>query len=389
MQSIILQDVNETWLNLLPLTYTKPISSLRIGIDTIREKWEYFLNQHVQIETVDYLMPKFEPCLQKNSSYIIINSSIIPSKELADTILSLNENESLEQEDLFIAGRYTEQINQEIIEYKGEMISVNHPWHLFQYNDIVFEQDFTRITQGRQSQPIPDSNQVVQPERIFIEEGGSVECSVLNASTGSIYIAKHASIMEGCVIRGGLALCEGASLKMATKHYGTSTIGPHCKVGGEINNVVFQSYSNKGHDGFLGNAVIGEWCNLGADTNASNLKNNYGLISAWNYKEEKLVNTELQFMGLIMGDHAKCAINTMFNTATIVGVAANVFGAGFPKKFLPSFTWGGVDMMRTFTLSKTFEMAKAMMSRRKVEFTQIDEEILTHIFNETKKYRNQ
>jgi len=347
---VILQDPKDAWQKMLPLTYTKPISALRIGIDTIQQKWEAALDCNAEIDTESYLIPKFQNKQGTESSILIINATIIPTKELIQAILNLTSQQSLEKGEKFIARKIeSEELPVESITFEGALIEIKRPWDLFLLNDTVF--------------------------------------SVLDARKGPIYIGKNASIMAGCLVQGGLALCESATLKMGAKHYGTSTIGPHSKIGGEVGNIVVQAYSNKGHDGFLGNAVLGEWCNLGADTNASNLKNNYSPIIAFSYHEEKLIDTGQQFIGLIMGDHSKCAINTMFNTATVVGVAANIFGAGFPKKHIPSFLWGGVEYNRTFQISKSFEMAELMMKRRSVKFTNLDKQIFETIFETTKKFR--
>ena len=215
------------------------------------------------------------------------------------------------------------------------------------------------------------------------------EAAILNTTAGPIYIGKDAEIMEGSVVRGPLAMCEHSALKLSTKVYGPTTLGPHCKVGGEVNNVVFQAYSNKGHDGFLGNAVLGEWCNIGADSNNSNLKNNYEEVRLWSYETEGFARTGLQFCGLMMGDHSKCGINTMFNTGTVVGVSANIFGSGFPRNFVPSFSWGGASGFSTYLTSKAFQTARIVMARRQVEFTDEDAKILEHVFEVTKKYRKE
>ena len=386
---LLLQDNRDIWKQLLPFTYTRPISSLRMGIDTIREKWEAILNIPAEIETETYLLKKFQNQQASKQYTLIINSSVIPTDELVQHITNLTANQSLEKDGIFLAQKIeNDQLPKESVEYNGKLIQITRPWHIFLKNKEVFELDFQRITSGREGQQIPSTNQVVNANDIFLEEGAEVEFSVLDASQGPIYIGNNAKILAGCMVKGGLALCDHAVLKMGTKHYGTSTLGPHCKAGGELSNVVMQAYSNKGHDGYLGNAVIGEWCNIGADSNASNLKNNYSNVRAWSYAENKQINTDEQFIGLLMGDHAKCGINTMFNTATVVGVAANIFGAGFPKKHIPSFAWGGVDFVRTFTLQKAYEMAEVMMKRRGIEFTAEDKAIFNHIFEESKQYRN-
>ena len=387
---LVLQDNAQIWKQLLPLTYTKPISELRIGIDTIKEKWQHHFGKEASVETERYLMPKFgKTTASSEQPKLIINSSIIPNEELLKEIKALTEQQSLERDGEFIAQYVVnDNLPKEAVECETNFIKIERPWHIFKQNEEVFIDDFKRITAGRKSQPISKTNTLIGEQNIFLEEGASVECSMLNATKAPIYIGKNAIILEGCLVKGGLALCDNAIMKMGAKHYGTSTIGPYCKIGGEVNNVVMQAYSNKGHDGYLGNAVIGEWCNMGADTNASNLKNNYGSSTAYSYAEGNYIDTGECFIGLTMGDHSKCAINTMFNTATVVGVAANIFGGGFPKKHIPSFAWGGVDYLHTFQLEKAFEMAQAMMKRRNLAFTEEDKAIFNTIFEETKQFRN-
>ena len=274
------------------------------------------------------------------------------------------------------------------IEFDEDLLQIKNTWDLFSLNEQAIQSDFELITEGKKSQPIPDGVQAIQKEHIFIEEGATVLFSSLNASKGPIYIGKGAEIMEGCSVRGPFAMCEHSVLKMGTKIYGATTLGPYCKVGGEVSNSVLFGYSNKGHDGFLGNSVIGEWCNLGADTNTSNLKNNYAQVKLWNYQQNKFTDTGLQFCGLMMGDHSKCGINTMFNTGTVVGVSANVFGAGFPRNFIPSFSWGGPSGFKTYQLKKVFEVAKVVMKRRSLNFSEQDQRILEFIFEETSSKRN-
>jgi UDP-N-acetylglucosamine diphosphorylase/glucosamine-1-phosphate N-acetyltransferase len=277
----------------------------------------------------------------------------------------------------------------ENIEFEGECIRVEHTWDIFSKNDAAIREDFALLTQDRTSQPIPKSVNTIGKENIFIEEGAQLEFVTLNASTGPIYIGKNSEIMEGSVIRGPFALCEGAGLKLATKVYGATTVGPFSKIGGEVNNVVLFGYSNKGHDGFLGNSVLGEWCNIGADSNNSNLKNNYEEVKLWDYETESFQKTGLQFCGLMMGDHSKCGINTMFNTGTVVGVSANIFGAGFPRNFVPSFSWGGAAGFTVYLTKKAFETARLVMSRRGLEFDETEQAILQHVFEQTKIWRKE
>jgi UDP-N-acetylglucosamine diphosphorylase/glucosamine-1-phosphate N-acetyltransferase len=378
---------------LLPFTFTRPVADIRVGILTIREKWEKYLGYTTTTLTEEYLMEKF-PMVEMEEN-IMINASFLPNDILSEMVMSLEVNQAIFYEDEVIAfySKDTQEEvdfdNYEIIEFTNECIKIEHTWDIFVKNDIAIREDFELITEGRKSQPIPQSVNVISPENIFIEEGAKLEFVTLNAATGPIYIGTNAEIMEGSVIRGPFALCEEAQVKLATKIYGATTVGPHCRVGGEVNNSVLFGYSNKGHDGFLGNAVLGEWCNMGADSNNSNLKNNYEEVKLWSYETENFAKTGLQFCGLMMGDHSKCGINTMFNTGTVVGVSANIFGSGFPRNFVPSFSWGGASGFTTYLTNKAFEVAKVVMSRRHVEFTELDRKILEHVFEETKKYRKE
>lgn len=377
---------------LLPFTYTKPVADLRIGILTIREKWEYYLRSTTTTITEDYLFEKYPMVETENN--ILINSGFLPNKELIELVLNLQENQAIIKNDEIIAF-YTKDTQEEVdfdsydlIEFEAECLTVENTWDIFSKNDKAIKADFELITKGRISQPIPKSVNVIASENIFIEEGAKLEFVTLNASTGVIYIGKNSEIMEGSVIRGPFALGEEAQVKLAAKIYGATTIGPHCRVGGEVNNSVMMGYSNKGHDGFLGNSVLGEWCNIGADSNNSNLKNNYEEVKLWSYQTERFEKTGLQFCGLMMGDHSKCGINTMFNTGTVVGVSANIFGSGFPRNFVPSFAWGGASGFTTYLSNKALATAKIVMSRRHIELTETDVKILEHVFEVTKKYRN-
>ena len=378
--------------NLLPFTYTKPVADLRIGILTIREKWEHYLGSTTTTITEDYLADKY-PMVEADQN-VLINSSFLPTEKLVDLIKELKENEAILKGDEIIAFHTKDTQEEvdfdqyEIIEFEEDCITVENTWDIFAKNGKAIQADFELITKDRKSQPIPKSVNIIAPENIFIEEGAKLEFVTLNASTGVIYIGKNAEIMEGSVIRGPFALCEEAQVKLAAKIYGATTVGPHCRVGGEVNNSVLMGYSNKGHDGFLGNSVLGEWCNIGADSNNSNLKNNYEEVKLWSYETERFEKTGLQFCGLMMGDHSKCGINTMFNTGTVVGVSANIFGSGFPRNFVPSFSWGGASGFSTYLTNKAFETARIVMSRRHIELTDVDKQILEHVFEQTKKYRN-
>ncbi len=374
---ILLHD-NQLHLRFAPLTLTRPVGNLRMGILTNYERWQKLVpGVEVFFATEEYLTAKFKTAENVD---LIVNAAVIPSEELVIEALNLDEGEVLCQGNQWLVKNGDDASNK--IEFKGNLVILENRWDIYQHNGLVLKSDFDLITKGRVSQPLSTTNTVLgDKNQIFLEEGAQVEASILNVNGGPIYIGKNAEIMEGSVVRGALALCESAGLKLSTKVYGPTTLGPHCKVGGEVNNVVFQAYSNKGHDGFLGNSVIGEWCNLGADTNSSNLKNNYSKVSAYSYETGKIEPTDVQFMGLIMGDHSKSGINSMFNTATVVGVSANIYGADFPEKVIDSFVWGGASGFVPFKLDKAIEVAKAMMSRRHVEFTAGDLEIFTHLSN--------
>jgi UDP-N-acetylglucosamine diphosphorylase/glucosamine-1-phosphate N-acetyltransferase len=383
---------------LLPLTYTRPVAMIRIGILTIAEKWGKMFNKECnQFYTESFLRRKFPLRTEKNEC-LMINGGVLPNKFLVEEIKALNLGEALFAGTTLIATLLPEAPESRLTFDQKEYASIKifnlefdqiiHPWDIFVLNGKAIKSDFDLITKDRKSEPISSSNQTINLKNIFIEEGAVVECSVLNATDGPIYIGKNSEVMEGSLVRGPFALCEHSALKLGAKIYGSTTIGPHCKVGGEVNNSVIFGYSSKAHDGFLGNSVIGEWCNLGADTNTSNLKNNYANVKLWNYVSKGFVDTGLQFCGLIMGDHSKCGINTMFNTGTLVGVSANIYGDGFPRNFIPSFSWGGAQGFTTYKTNKAFETAEKVMQRRGLELTEVDKEILTHIFEITSTYRH-
>ncbi|SDX26276.1 UDP-N-acetylglucosamine diphosphorylase/glucosamine-1-phosphate N-acetyltransferase [Lutibacter oricola] len=377
---------------LLPLTYTKPVAELRVGILTIRQKWEKYLGFTTTTLTEEYLEEKY-PMVEMEQN-VMVNASFLPSEILVEKITELKENQALFYGEEVIAF-YTTENQEEVdfdayeqLEFKEEVLQIKNTWDIFSLNDKAIKADFDLITEGRKSQPIPEGVQVINKENIFIEEGAEVLFSTLNATDGPIYIGEEASIMEGCSVRGPFAICEHSALKMGAKIYGGTTVGPHCKVGGEVNNSVLMGYSNKGHDGFLGNSVLGEWCNLGADTNNSNLKNNYAPVRLWSYETEGFAKTGLQFCGLIMGDHSKCGINTMFNTGTVIGVSSNIFGTGFPRNFVPSFSWGGASGFTTYLTKKAIETAKIVMARRGIELDEVEERIFEKVFELSDSYRN-
>src|SRR6476620_531787 len=378
---------------LLPFTFTRPVVDIRIGILTIREKWEKYLGSTTTTLTEEYLSEKY-PMVEVEEN-VMINASFLPNPILAEMVNNLEPNQAIfkgEEVIAFFTQESQEEVDfekYEIIEYNEDSLFIAHTWDIFAKNDAAIREDFELITEDRKSQPIPKSVNVISPENIFIEEGAKLEFVTLNAATGPIYIGKNAEIMEGSVIRGPFALCESGRVKLASKVYGATTVGPHSVIGGEVNNSVLFGYSNKGHDGFLGNSVLGEWCNIGADSNNSNLKNNYEEVKLWSYETDSFAKTGLQFCGLMMGDHSKCGINTMFNTGTVVGVSANIFGSGFPRNFIPSFSWGGASGFTTYITKKAFETARIVMSRRNVEFDEKEAAILEHVFEETKKYRKE
>lgn len=383
------------WNDLRPLTFTRPVSEIRVGILTIREKWEKYLTASFSFSTQDYLSVKY-PSLVHDQN-VLINGSVLPNDELKQAILNLKEGEYLSKDGVVLAANFLaadvdlvncgEIVGKRKLEFEKDVVRIAMPYDIFEINDQALCADFKLITEGRKSQAISETVNVLGNENIFLEEGAKVEFATLNATDGPIYVGKDAVIMEGCLVRGPLAMCEHAELKMGAKVYGATTLGPYCKCGGELNNVVLFAYSSKAHDGFLGNAVLGEWCNIGADTNNSNLKNNYSEVKLWNYSTGSFAKTGLQFCGTIMGDHSKCGINTMLNTGTVIGVSANVFGAGFPRNFIPSFAMGGNHGFKEYRLNATFEVANLVMQRRGLEFDEVEKNILTSVFEMTKEYR--
>ena len=376
---------------LLPFTYIRPVAELRIGIDTLREKWEAFLGQECSFATQNYLSSKY-PLNNADLNYFI-NPTYIPTRSLAIQVKNLKENQVLIFDSNPVAFCTTNSIlpsdtsgfNE--FDVEQELLQIKNCSDLFVHNAEVLVQDFKRLTKDRMSQVLDDTNRVINPDQVFVEPGVRVSCAILNASEGPIYIGVDAQIMEGSMLRGPLAICKNSVVKMGAKIYGGTTIGPNAKVGGELNNVLFLGNSNKGHDGFLGNAVIGEWCNIGAATDASNLKNNYSKIRIWNYVSENFTKTELQFCGLLMGDYSRCGIHSMFNTATLIGVNSNVFGTGFPRTFIPSYSYGGAQGFQTYAFAKAMESNNAMMERKGSKLTDHDIQILETIFDTTAVWR--
>lgn len=387
--NVILFDSQDRQL-LLPFTHTRPIADIRCGILTMRQRWEHFLQHKTSTLTEVYLQQVFPTSYAEDNIYV--NAQVFANAALGIILANLKVDEALVQDEMIIALRSSrkltfDEINSQALHHFMPVICaepikfLKHPWDIFSLNDFAIRADFGLLSFQKKSQKLPDYVTVVGDEHmVFVEEDAVVSACILNTKTGPIYIGKEAEIMEGCMLRGPLALCEHAVVKMGAKIYGATTIGEGSKVGGEIGNAVFFDNSNKGHDGFIGNAVIGEWCNLGADTNASNLKNNYDEVSVWSEKESKLIKTGMQFCGLLMGDHSKCGINTMFNTGTVVGVSSNIYGGDFPDKFVPSFSWGGKNDMVEYRFDKAIDTANRMMGRRGKTLSEAEVGMLRYIF---------
>ena len=387
--SIVFIDPADSRKTLLPLTYTRPVSELRIGILKISEKWCTRLNQsHFGYDTEDYLKDVF-PKISTDFQTLWINATLLPSEELVQAIEALGSHEALLQKDMLLAfkGESRETIvNKKTFE--AQIDRIQYPWDIFLQNGREIKRDYALLTSGRNSQPLNDPHTRTYGEDIFIEDGATIKASILNAENGPIYIGKDAEIQEGCIVRGPFALCENGSLRMGSKIRGDSTVGPHSKVGGEVSNSVVFGNSNKAHDGYLGNSVIGEWCNLGAGTTNSNLKNNYEPVKMWDYQSRQFEKTGLQFCGLIMGDHTKAGIGTMFNTGTTVGVCSNIFGGGLPSQLIPSFSWGGARGFMTYDFNKAMDTITKVMGRRDIELEEKERDILRHIFDNTSEIRN-
>jgi UDP-N-acetylglucosamine diphosphorylase/glucosamine-1-phosphate N-acetyltransferase len=371
--------------HLFPFTLTRPAAEIRCGILTISQKWQKYLESQVAYKTVSYLSEKYKPIAGDNILHV--NGRLFPNNSIVKQIKELKMGQKLLYNSMLLAYVTSSEDEYETVTAQEAPLMLERIHHIFTYNGFQIKQDFELICSGRQTQEISKTNTVLGNNPVFLEKGAKVEASILNATDGPLYIGEEAEIMEGSMIRGPFALCEHAAVKMGAKIYGDTTVGPYSKVGGEVNNSVIFAYSNKGHDGFLGNSVLGEWCNLGADTNNSNLKNNYEEVKLWNYVSESFEKTGLQFCGLFMGDHSKCGINTMFNTGTVVGVSSNLFGAGFPRNFVPSFSWGGAQGMTTYTTKKAFQTADIVMKRRGLSLEEMDKKILEVIYEKETKYR--
>lgn len=386
MENIVLFDTPERHCACLPITFTRAVSDVRVGISTIKEKWQHYLPGEYTALTADYLAVKY-PALPAEARFVA--GHVCPDAPLAEAVARLAVGSALvghEGELLAFAGSRADFDARRFavtVAYDSPYVAIYAAYDIFRENGRELEKDFRRLTAGRTSQPLPESCRLVgEPTfpdgtpRLFIEEGAKLECVIINVNNGPVYIGRDAEVMEGVCIRAPFAACTHATVNMNAKIYGATTLGPYCKVGGELSNVVMQSYSNKGHDGYLGNAVIGEWCNLGADTNCSNLKNNYAEIKLWDYATHRFKPTGMQFCGLLMGDHSRSGINTMFNTATVVGVGANVYGPGFPRTVIDSFVQGGAEGFKSVPVTKVMEMAERMMARRSKSLTDAERQVL-------------
>lgn len=378
---------------LLPLTFTRPVADLRIGMLTIAEKWQKYLAQKTSFLTQSYLQTKFP--LQIEDQNLLINGSVCPDEKLLETIQNLKEGEALKQSDFLIAAKVSADnvanyqtviASFKRINYEFDFTRLTYPEDIFMQNAIELRKDFALLTKGKTSAAISNTNTVFGND-FFAEDGATAECATFNARSGPIYLSKNSEVMEGALIRGGFFLGECSQVKMGAKVYGATTVGPHCTIGGEVKNAVIWGYSSKGHEGYLGNSVLGEWCNIGADSNNSNLKNTYAEVKLWDYSTQKMRNTGLQFCGLIMADHVKCGINSMFNTGTLVGVNSNVFGAGYPPNFIPDFSWGGIQHKEIYAINKALETNKRVFERKNRDFNKTEADILKHIFEITSTYR--
>ncbi len=373
------------WEDFLPLSFTRPVAEMRVGILTFSERWKKLLDIETSFYiTEGFLQEKYKKPAAGQSLFIVPN--FLPSESLLQQIKDLKAGEALVYDnELLVANINMENFSlnqiEKMTDVTEEILFFKKPTDLFSYNDKAIDFDFDLLTKDRTSQELSSNCGFLGDKKdLFIEEGAVLEFATINCKTGKIYIGKDAEVMEGCNLRGPIALCEHSKFNLGAKIYGPTTIGPHSKVGGEVNNIVVFGFSNKGHDGFVGNSVIGEWCNLGADTNSSNLKNNYASVKLWNYKSKRFEDTGLQFCGLIMGDHSKTAINTQLNTGTVVGVAANIFKAGFPPNLVENFSWGGMKGDEKFKLEKAYEVSEKVMERRKVALTENDKHILKYIY---------
>lgn len=389
MNYILFSD--QTRNNLLPFTFTRPVADIRLGILTIREKWERYLGAKTSALTQDYLSGRFP--MVKGEDNVLINASVLPNQVLVDEIGSLLPNQTLVKDDLLIAHRvmaadidHPDGIHPdapEPAETKADFVRINHLWEIVTLNETAIKEDFSLLTRGRKSQTLGAHARVIAPENVFAEEGAVIEMACINASEGPVYIGRNAHVMDGALLRGPMALGDHSTIKLGAKIYGGTSIGPHCKVGGEVTNSVIFGYSNKAHEGFLGHSVIGAWCNLGADTTTSNMKNNYSKVRLWSYAEKSFVKTGQMFIGLFMGDYTKCGINTMFNTGTVVGVGAQIFGPGYMRNFIPSFSFGGPSGLSTIDIEKVIKTERITHSRRNLTLSEEEENVIREVFRQS------
>lgn len=394
--NLIFFDDPEIVINLRPFTFTRPVSDVRMGMLTIRDKWHVRLGvQESSNYTEPHLEAKFP--LRIKGENLCINSCLLPDTALVNAVKKLQVNQMLFKDGQWLAGIFTDQLKAdfdecnmqmfEVVEYEGTVEILKNTYDIFSFCGKELVKDFETIVPNEKRQldfakKNPGVTVIGDASLIYGESGAVVQPGcILNTTGGPIYLGAEAEIMEGCMVRGPFFLGEHGQLKMGAKIYGPSSFGPHCKVGGEVNNSVLFGYSSKAHDGFLGNSVLGEWCNLGADTNNSNLKNNYAEVKLWHYGKQSFLKTGLQFCGLMMGDHSKCAINTMFNTGTVVGVSANVFGDGFPRNYIPSFSWGGAAGMIPYKVNDAITTAKLVYKRRSLEFDNIEQDIFRYLYS--------
>jgi UDP-N-acetylglucosamine diphosphorylase / glucose-1-phosphate thymidylyltransferase / UDP-N-acetylgalactosamine diphosphorylase / glucosamine-1-phosphate N-acetyltransferase / galactosamine-1-phosphate N-acetyltransferase len=377
--------------NLHPFTLTRQIQDIRVGIMTIREKWERMLGlPSFDRKEDDYKdlerSVQLAEAIDKDGYCLMIHGNVLPTPALVRASRKLKDGE-------FISANASSGVvfrlsqNQVSDKHKIKVTraialetaikTLHFPWEIFQLNDWAIRQDFTVITAKRKSASISRTNKIIKPNQVFIEKGARVEHAIINASSGPVYIGRNAEVMEGTLIRGPVAICEGAIIKMGTKIYGASTVGPYCIVGGDIKNSILFGYSNKAHDGYLGDSVIGEWCNLGAGTTNSNMKNNAGSVRVWTPKGEQ--NAGLK-CGVMMGDYSKTAINTSINTGTVIGVSCNVFGMGLTPKYIPSFSWGSEGVKR-YDLEKAITDIHGWKALKNQQVNDAEKSILAYIFD--------
>lgn len=397
--SIYLFDTEVSHENLLPLSFTRPVADFRLGISTIKEKWQELIPGSYRYLPVEYLREKFGEAPDPNEEALFIAGALLPDIHAADAVSSLFPGEALLDNDSPIAfrGKYSDFMSKSwtVRKESAPLRIIRYVFDIFLYNREEICNDFFRLTSRRLSCPLSDSNTVIGNftdeagrQLLFIEEGATVEGATLNMKNGPIYVGRDAEVMEGSCLRGPIAIGNNSKIKMGAKIYGGTTLGPYCKAGGEIDNTVFFGFSNKAHDGYLGNAVIGEWCNIGAGVNASNLKNDYTKIRVWNYHTHTFMRTDLQFCGLIMGDHSKIGVNCMLNTATVLGAGVNIHGAGFPRVFVPSFSEGSpVTGFTDVPMKKFLDIAERVMGRRGLSLKEEDRRIYEKVYEIASKFK--